>query len=125
MPAGLNSRAKIIRYSYNDDDAVGGAMLTGTVLYENLWARIESNKQEQLLLQQGLETQRTFDAVIIPGTLDIHERDEFEITAPSDHVYYDVPFRIVGLRYSSHSKRDPRNYMMLSMVRSVRAHGLQ
>ncbi len=125
MPAGLNARAKIIRYSYDDDDVVGGAMLTGTVLYENLWARLESNKQEQLLLQQGLETERTFDAVVVPGTLDIRERDEFEITAPNDHVYFAVPFRIVGLRYSSHSTRDPRNYLMLSMVRSVRGHVLQ
>lgn len=127
MTAGLNTKVTIWRVSTSGqaDDSVGGAQPTGTVAHQNVLARIEANPEEQLLLQQGLETARTFNAVLVPGTLDIRERDELEITQPDDHIYYGVRFRIVGIRYSSHNRRDPRNYIMLSLTRSVRAHAVQ
>jgi hypothetical protein len=94
MPGGMTTRVRIHRYSYDEDDAVGGAMPTGTVLHSNVHARIEANPEDQLLLQQGLETIRTFNA-------------------------------IVGVQYSSMDKYNPNNYMRLSMIRSVRSHGVQ
>lgn len=125
MVAGLNSKCKIWRENNSDDDAVGGAVITGTVVYSNINIRFQAQLTEQLLLQQGLETPRIFSAVLIPGYLDIRERDLIEVIAPLDHVYYGDEFRIVGMRYSNHNKRDPRNYIMLDMVRSVRAHSRQ
>lgn len=127
MTAGLNTKITIWRVSTSGqaDDAVGGAQPTGTVAHQNVLARIEANPEEQLLLQQGLETVRTFNAVIIPPNLDIRERDELEITEPTDHFYYGVRFRITGIRNSSHNPRDPRGYMILSLTRSVRAHSIQ
>jgi hypothetical protein len=100
-------------------------MPTGTVLHSNVHARIEANPEDQLLLQQGLETIRTFNALIAPGTLDVRERDELEIYRPVYHQYYGVRFRIVGVQYSSMDKYNPNNYMRLSMIRSVRSHGVQ
>jgi hypothetical protein len=125
MPGGMTTRVRIHRYSYDEDDAVGGAMPTGTVLHSNVHARIEANPEDQLLLQQGLETIRTFNALIAPGTLDVRERDELEIYRPVYHQYYGVRFRIVGVQYSSMDKYNPNNYMRLSMIRSVRSHGVQ
>lgn len=121
----MNSRVRIWRIDWDDDDVVGGAMITGTVAHSDVFARIEANPEDQLLLQQGLETVRTFNALIVPGSLDVRERDELEVSAPSHHPYYGVRFRIVGVQYSSMDKYNPNNYMRLSMIRNVRSHGLQ
>ena len=125
MVAGLNTRVRIWRMDDIDDDVVGGAVISGTVAYDYVRARIEANPEEQLLLQQGAETTRTFNALVVPGTLDIRERDELEIVEPTSHVYYAQRFRIVGIQYSSMDKHNPNNYARLSMTRSERAHAVQ
>ncbi len=123
--AGLNCRVDIYRINYGDDDDVGGAVTTGTVQYQGISARIQPSSPEQLLLQQGLETNRTFQATIVPGTLTIHERDEIEVVQPTDHAYYGDRFRVIGVQASDLNRRDPRNYMILHLSRSVRAHSKQ
>lgn len=125
MAAGLNIRVDIIRISNDPDDVVGGAQVTGTVVYQDIAARMQANKEEQLLLQQGLQTMRTYNMVIVPGTLDINERDEVQVVKPTDHPDYGNRFRIVGVRKSDHLPRDPRNYAMLALTRSVEAHAQQ
>lgn len=125
MTAGMTSRVRIWRIDWDDDDVVGGAMITGSVVHPYVHARIESNPEEQVLLQQGLQTLRTFNALIVPGSLDVRERDELEVTAPAHHPYYGERFRIVGVQYSSMDRYNPNNYMRLSMVRDVRSHDLQ
>lgn len=125
MTAGLNCKSSIWRIGYETDNTVGGAVTTGTVVYENVFTRLQSNPEEQLLLQQGLETERTFKVVVVPGTMDIRERDELQITNPTDHIYYGMRFRIRGVTYSNFNPRDPRNYLMLTLTRDVRAHDRQ
>ncbi len=125
MVAGQNCKVTVWRINFNSDDAVGGAQPTGTAIYTNVLARITPNEPEQLLLQQGLEVPRTFDCTISPGTYTIYERDEIEVTEPFDYHYHNERFRVVGVRYSDFNVRDPRNYILLSLVRSVRAHGSQ
>lgn len=123
--AGANARANIWRLNYNSDDEVGGANVTGTVVYYQTWIRIQQNKPEQLLMQQGYETGRFLTATVVPGTLDIREKDELEIVLPLDSIYYGKRFRVVGSRQASHNPRDPRNYIILDLVRSERAHAIQ
>jgi len=123
--AGENTRSTIWRMVNLTDDAVGGASISGTVVHTGVLTRLDSKATEQVLLQQGYETERTFTAIIVPGTLDIRERDELEITHPIDHVYYGSRFRIITIQYSTHNRRDRRNYIMLNLVRSVRAHTVQ
>ena len=125
MPAGYNCKVRLWRMENLDDDIVGGAVVSGTAAYSNIRARIEANPDEQLLLQQGLETTRTFNALVVPGTLDIRERDELEVIAPSNHIYYATRFRIMGVQYSSMDTSNPNNYARLSMIRSVRSHAVQ
>ena len=121
-PAGLNRRCDIYHYSFNPDDIVGGSQPTGTVAYWNVPLRMQENQPSQLLLQQGIETMRTFSAVVVPGTINVYERDEIKITQPTDDVFYGDFFRIIGMRYSDLNTRDPRSYIMLSLVRSDIAH---
>ena len=125
MVAGLNSRCMIWRITQDADDIVGGAVITGTVVYENVLTRFESEPEDQIFAAQGLETLRTYKATIVPGTLHIKERDELEITYPFDHPYHGDRFRVTSMQYSTHNPRDPRNYVLLGLVRSVRAHSLQ
>ena len=125
MPAGLNTRVRIWRMFQDDDDIVGGSMLTGTVQFDNILARVEANPEDQLLLQQGLETVKTFNALVVPGTLNIMERDELEITRPVYHPYYAVRFRIVGVQRSSMDNYNPNVYTRLSMTRVVTSHTVQ
>ena len=122
--AGNNVKVRIFRISYSADNSVGGAVVTGTCI-GTYPARLQAVPEEQLLLQQGLETERTFKLNLVPGYLDIRERDELEIYEPEDHVYYGERFRIRGVTYSSFNRRDPRNYMQLTLTRDVRAHDRQ
>jgi hypothetical protein len=123
--AGYNCRVDIFRISYQSDDIVGGAVVSGTLQFQNVLARFEADPEEQLILQQGLQTVRTYTMTCIPGTMDIRERDELEVTRPTDHVYYGKRFRIVGVRHSDFNRRDPRNYLILRLTRDVRAHTRQ
>ena len=123
MTAGPTIRATIWRMTAQPDDYAGGAILTGTAYYTNLEIRMQQQPEDQILLQQGLETFKTFTAVTMRGGLDIRERDELEITFPPIHPDINNRFRILGVRPSDFS--DPRRYMLLSLQRVVRSHRQQ
>jgi hypothetical protein len=125
--AGDNVRFSVWRMSTlsGTDDVVGGAVITGSIVYDQVQGRMQAQPSQQLLLQQGLETERTFSARVIPGTLTIYERDELEVVEPFDHPYHGLRFRVIGSRYSDFNPRDPRNYILLDLVRDVRAHANQ
>lgn len=122
MTAGINCRTSIWRWTYDEDDSVGGAEPTGTFVYRDIGTFLQEQPVEQLLLQQGMETPRIFNATIYPGWLTIYERDEVEVITPTDFAYYGDRFRVIHARPSSHNRRDPRSYMMLTLTRSERAH---
>lgn len=125
MVAGSYQKLEIIRMEVTDDDAIGGANVTGTVVYSRVDARLQSSKPTQALLEQGLETDKMFVAVIRPGGLDIRERDEVRVIHPTRDPYYNVRFRIRGVQHSSHHPGERRDYMMLSLSRSVESHANQ
>jgi hypothetical protein len=89
MTAGLNIQIKLWRMANADDDSVGGAQITGSPigLYP---ARLQANPTEQLLLQQGLETVRTFTCVTVPGTTTFYERDEILDMLTIIHVILEI-----------------------------------
>lgn len=127
MTAGYDMRVRVWRIIADEanDDEVGGARTTGTMLYDNVQARIQSNMPSQLLLQQGLETLRTYTCLVRPGTMVIEERDELEVTAPYTHPYYGQRFRINGVLEQSLHPGDYRGYLMLSLTHSEVAHANQ
>ena len=122
--AGLNIKVRIWKIEYSPDDVVGGAVVTGTVVGDYP-ARFRENKENQLLLQQGLEVEKTYSAILVPGTVDVHERDELEIIQPTDHPYYGQRFRVRGVDYGMLNPRDPRNYVHLTLSRSRISHAQQ
>ena len=127
MVAGFNIKIRLWDITNQSDDVVGGAVITGTVvgIFD---ARLQANPDQQLLLQQGLETERTFSLTtfIQPAYYSyLKERNEIDVYAPTDHPYYGDRFRIRSIRFSDLNPRDPRNYVMMSLSRSVRSHGQQ
>lgn len=125
---GANCLTTIWRMVNYPDDAVGGAQITGSAVYTGVQTRLDPRPTtvwEQLLEAQGYETQRGYTAILVPASLDIRERDEMEITAPVDHKHYGEKFRIISVEYTPLNIRDPRNYVTLTLVRSVRAHTVQ
>lgn len=125
MVAGLNITVDVWRISYQSDDAVGGAVITGSVQFRNIQARFEYDPYTKVIMEQGIEANKLITAVVVPGTLDIRERDELEVVAPFDHWDIHKRFRVMGVEHSSHAPRDPRNYLILHLSRSVRAHTQQ
>ena len=70
MVAGLNLVCRVWDFTYPNDDDVGGALPSGTVLHERVDARIQQNRPTQALLEQGIEDISTFSGLfpeIHPG----------------------------------------------------------
>ena len=124
-PAGLNMSFSIWRMDTGTDDYVGGASVTGTVVYQNIRGRMQGFVPRQVFESQGLETSRTYTFLLVPATLDVRERDELEVTAPFDHRFFGDRFRVMGAMPADFNPRDPRNYMIASTSRSERAHSEQ
>ena len=88
MIAGLNLKGRIWRLTAADnDDSVGGAVPSGTTLYEPIFGRIKAEEPTLALLEQGLETPTIFSAqlsypVLTTGTFDFRHNDQYEVTDP-------------------------------------------
>jgi hypothetical protein len=120
MPAGFNAVGKIIRYDYDPDDYAGGAMPSGTVLYDNVWCRIDAVKPTMVLLEQGVETTTLFQTRLSYKAKEVEENDEFVVTAPVGSVYENVKFRLISVQHTSMRSDDPRNQILVVMRKRSR-----
>jgi len=101
MTAGLNMRIKVWRMVEQTDDEYGGAILSGTVLFESLDARMTAYKPDPLMLQQGLEVDSLFRLMVQCSDVDFREYDEVEVVWPIQHKYYGDRFRIMKVQEDS------------------------
>jgi len=122
MPGNMNCAGRFIRLVYTDDE-VGGAYPTGTILHENVQARIDENLADVRLIQQGLETVKTFSATFWGYQLSFREQDEFEITSPPNHRYFGKRFRVVSQTEDSRHPAIKQRIHFAVLVRSQLAHG--
>src|SRR3990167_10963689 len=100
-PAGLNRICSLLTFSYPQDDSVGGAVPSGTVVYENLPIRIETKESTLVLLEQGLEVPVFYSAQLFPGNITVKHNDQIVFTAPTNDWFYEKKFRILNPRKSS------------------------
>lgn len=122
MTAGLNLQGKIWRFTskYSDDDN-GGAVPSGTPLYNPVFARISSKKPTQALLEQGLETPEIFEGTLSysafspTGSYDVQHNDQYEVTWPPISDFYGRKFVIIGVQHQSFS--DYRRFLTVTMRR--------
>jgi hypothetical protein len=95
---GLNVRLEIWRMmsgTPSEDDEVGGALLTGSRIYTDVRASLQDSRGAQALHDQGFETVKTVDCILVPETIDIRERDEIQVTHPTNHRYYGKRLRVL------------------------------
>jgi hypothetical protein len=124
MAAGYNALAKVLRYEFKDDDEIGGASPSGTVLLENIWCRIEPIEPTMALLEQGLETVKLFRTSLDYRAKNVSENDELVVTAPIGSIYRNKAFRLVSVQHSSLRADDPRSQVLVIMRRRHEAHQL-
>lgn len=122
MPAGNNLRGRIWRYTANTtDDDQGGAVPTGTIVYDNIFGRIYTDRPTQVLLEQGLITPEIFNAYItyaptyITESYDVRQNDQYEVTWPPISPFYGKKFVILGVQYPTFM--DERRHLRLKMRR--------
>lgn len=124
--AGFNIKGKIWRFTNPANDSVGGAVPTGTVLYEPVWSRIRSEKPTLALLEQGLETPEIFTAHLAysayspTGTFDVQHNDQYEVTFPQISPHYGKKFVIIGIRPTSFV--DERKHLVVTLRREETAN---
>jgi hypothetical protein len=121
-PAGLNRVCEILTFSYPQDDSSGGAVPSGTVIYQNVNIRIEPIRPTMALLEQGLEVSTLYQAMIFAGNLEVKHNDQIHFTAPINDWFYDKKFRVIGLQRSSNHPAQDRNQIKLILRRFEESH---
>lgn len=122
MPAGINRVAELTTFSYPNDDVVGGAQPSGTVLYDNLVVRIKSEEPTLALLEQGLQTPTIYTALVFAGNIEIKHNDQLRFTAPVNDWFYNKRFRVIGVQRSSNHPAQDRNQIRVTLRRFEESH---
>lgn len=122
MLQGMNITFKLTRKIKGADDEVGGATATETTIYTGIHGRLSALKPSEELRVQGVETDKLFNAVIQPVTLDIHE---FDYLYPESGIYAGQQFKVTGVQVDSIVPSDPRAHKSLRLERIERARTRQ
>ena len=125
MPAGMNQLARVYRYSFPNDDSVGGSLPSGTLLHDSVLVRIEPLRPTMALLEQGLETVKLYQTNVSYVASDVDENDEFLIYEPVESWYYLKRFKVISVQHPSLRPNDPRSQVVVTLRRWEDAHGRQ
>jgi hypothetical protein len=124
MTAGLNIHVRFWRMTTPVDDEIGGALPTGTIIYDDIHARIEPMRPDYLLIQQGIETNNLYTCVCRPPNLAIKEYDEVEVVFPLNHNMINKRMLVRNIQDTSIHPSDSRGYLVLTLERKFDAHAL-
>jgi hypothetical protein len=122
MPAGFNIKVRVWDMKNNPDDRVGGAVITGSILYDQLDARLHPDPPNDLLLQQGIEVEYIWNIYLRPATLVLEERDEIEVVHPSNHPEYGKRFRVKGIQRTGYHPDDSRGMCFIKASKVKYGH---
>lgn len=117
MTVGLTAQMRVWRMTNVADDDVGGALMSGTATYECVPCRFTPLRASQMLLEQGLETERLGTIITRPDTILIYERDVIEISAPTFHPNYGQRFRVLDVERTGMHPADRRGFLHLTVSR--------
>lgn len=119
MTAGLNVIVKVWRFSYPQDDVVGGAQPSGTVIYEGIRCRLQDSAPIAAFIMEGLQTKKIVQGVLVPGTLSVREYDQIEVTSPPNHHYFGERFRVDALQRENYHPADKRGVLLVTLTRAT------
>ncbi len=117
-----NAIADFFDMTPSDDDAIGGAVITGSLLFSEKLIRIEPIVSRQTTNVQGLETERRFTVMVTDQGLVLNERDEMVLTKPATHPYINTRFRISAVNHDSIP--GPRGHIELLVTTIVESRNL-
>lgn len=124
MTAGLNLKVDITKISNLTDDAVGGAVVTGTVVISNLPAQLTARRPSQVMLEQGLETEAIFDfsanVTKNKAVIDMEERYEIQVVQPVGHPLFGLRFRVQGVQPGRRRPKYATLHLTVSRIRESR-----
>ena len=125
MTAGLVLLGDVWEFSFTDDDDVGGAQPSGTVVYKSVEVRVQNSRNSLDLTIQGFETSKFFSVVLRPRPgMNLVERKHFlQITSPPNSRHYLKMFRIINIQESNFHPSDPRRYLILNLERVENTRG--
>jgi hypothetical protein len=104
---------------------VGGAVPSGTMLYDFVPLRIEPIEPTMALIEQGLETPHLYRVAVQANAYAPRENDEIEVNMPVGSWYYGYRFRLISVQHASLGPTDPRRQTVVIMRRMDIAHGNQ
>jgi hypothetical protein len=127
MTGGMNLRGRIWRMqTVGRDDDIGGAVPSGTIVYDNISARLSPLEPTMALLEQGLETEEVYNGVFqypylpLYTQFDVRHNDQFEVTWPPINIHVNKKFVFIGVQYQSYD--DQRKYVVGQLRRLVTAN---
>jgi hypothetical protein len=115
MAAGLDIRIRVWRLTEFSDDEVGGAEISGSILFDDLDARLQALKPSPLLLQQGLEVESLFRLLVLDSSNDYREFDEVEVVWPETHKYCGDRFQIRKIQEDALHPFDRRSFVEMTV----------
>ena len=114
---GLNVQIRFWQMNNAPDDTSGGAVITGTVAYDNIAARIEAVRPTIQAFEAGMEVNRLFQLIVNTQDLSqIFERDECEVISPTNHPYYQERMRILSIQHDSRLPAGGHTEFLLSRI---------
>lgn len=122
MTAGFTVFMRVWHLSNAPDDTIGGALITGTVIYENVPATIIETGGSITMVQQGYEVPATYKVFAKMPQGVLQELDELEITYPQNHPLYAKRLRVVRIHLLSLNSYSRRNFVHATVSRSDYAH---
>jgi hypothetical protein len=108
----------IHRITFQDDD-VGGAVLTGTVIASSVRGHLNVLNPSQMSLEQGLEVPRLADVLIRPraGSLTIFERDQLQIVGPAGHPNLNEFWRVENVQQPPMHPKNRKRFIRMRTSR--------
>ena len=122
MTAGLTCRVNVWKMVNLADDSTGGAVITGTLAYENVQASIVETTQQILMNQQGYEMPSVFNVIAKIPHKDINERDVIEVVAPYNHALIGKWLKVTGVHLLFYNPSDHRDYVHMTCTFTTFAH---
>jgi hypothetical protein len=78
---------------------------------------MKAEKPTTALLEQGVDVQPIFSALLFPGNIVIEHNDQIEILKPDYGWYAGKKFRVIGVQRDSENPWDERNQIRLTLKR--------
>ncbi len=126
--ASFNTLFGVFTITYPHDDAVGGAMPSGTANPFpkcSLWGAMQFVLPNEQMLMQGVETGNTAYILLrmngaSPQKLFIEEGDRVEVLSPISHPFYGLKWRVIGVQYPPTHPLQRRSLVKLAVRRIER-----